>query len=33
MEDTVQRSCWGITIRAVVGIGAILGLVYLFVAV
>ena len=33
MEDTARKSCWGVTLRAVVGFGAILGLAYLMVAV
>jgi len=30
MEDTVQKSCWGITARAVIGFAAILVLAYFF---
>tara|TARA_R110002020_G_scaffold35743_9_gene107820 strand:- start:1470 stop:1610 length:141 start_codon:yes stop_codon:yes gene_type:complete len=30
MEDTVQKSCWGITARAVIGFSGILALAYLF---
>jgi hypothetical protein len=30
MEETVQKSCWGVTIRAVIGFAGILVLAYLF---
>ncbi len=30
MEETVQKSCWGITARAVIGFSGILALAYLF---
>jgi len=33
MEDIARKSCWGVTLRAVVGVSAVLGLAYLFVAV
>lgn len=29
MEDTAQKSCWGITVRAVIGFAGILVLGYL----
>lgn len=33
MEETAHKSCWGVTFRAVIGFGAILGLAYLILAV
>jgi hypothetical protein len=30
MESTVQKSCWGVTARAVLGFGAVLVVAYLF---
>ncbi len=30
MEDSIQKSCWGVTIRALVGFAGILCLAYLF---
>ncbi|MBB5041636.1 hypothetical protein HNQ66_001019 [Shinella fusca] len=30
MESTVQKSCWGITVRAVLGFGAVLAIAHLF---
>lgn len=30
MEDTVEKSCWGVTARAVIGFVGLLALVYLF---
>lgn len=30
MEDTVQKSCWGVTFRAVIGFAIILLLAYVF---
>jgi len=30
MEETVHKSCWGITARAVIGFSGILALAYLF---
>jgi len=30
MEDTVRKSCWGVTVRAVIGFAGLLALVYLF---
>ncbi len=30
MDSTATKSCWGVTIRAVVGFAAILVLAYLF---
>ena len=30
MESTVQKSCWGITVRAVLGFGAVLTIAHLF---
>ena len=30
MESTVQKSCWGVTARAVIGFGAVLVIAYLF---
>jgi hypothetical protein len=30
MEDTVQKSCWGVTARAVIGFVGLLALIYLF---
>lgn len=30
METTVQKSCWGVTARAVLGFGAVLVIAYLF---
>jgi hypothetical protein len=30
MEDSVQKSCWGVTIRALIGFGGILALAYIF---
>jgi hypothetical protein len=30
MEDTAQKSCWGVTLRAVIGFAAILILVHVF---
>lgn len=30
MEETVQKSCWGITARAVFGFVGLLALIYLF---
>lgn len=30
MEDTVQKSCWGITARAVLGFAGLMALAYLF---
>lgn len=30
MENTVEKSCWGVTARAVIGFVGLLALVYLF---
>jgi hypothetical protein len=30
MESTVQKSCWGVTARAVLGFGAVAVIAYLF---
>ena len=30
MENTVEKSCWGVTVRAVAGFAGILALAYLF---
>lgn len=30
MEDTIQKSCWGVTVRAVIGFLVVLGVAYLF---
>ena len=30
MEETAQKSCWGVTIRALVGFAAFLALTYIF---
>jgi hypothetical protein len=30
MEETAQKSCWGITARAVIGFSGLLALAYLF---
>jgi hypothetical protein len=30
MEDTIRKSCWGVTIRAVMGFVGILAIAYLF---
>ena len=30
METTAQKSCWGVTVRAVLGFGAVLVIAYLF---
>ncbi|MDP9591105.1 UNVERIFIED_ORG: hypothetical protein J2W19_003681 [Shinella zoogloeoides] len=30
MESTAQKSCWGITVRAVLGFGIILVIAHLF---
>lgn len=30
MEDTVQKSCWGVTIKALAGFAGIMALAYLF---
>lgn len=30
MEDTVQKSCWGVTARAVFGFAILIFLIYLF---
>jgi len=30
MESTVQKSCWGVTARAVLGFGVVLVIAYLF---
>ena len=29
MDDSVQKSCWGVTAKAVIGIGAVMLLVWL----
>jgi hypothetical protein len=33
MEDTVQKSCWGVTFKALVGFAGALALAYLFGAI
>jgi hypothetical protein len=30
MEDTVQKSCWGVTVKALCGFAGVLALAYLF---
>lgn len=30
MEDSIQKSCWGVTVRALLGFAGILVLAYLF---
>jgi len=30
MEDTIQKSCWGVTFKALAGFAGILALAYLF---
>lgn len=30
MDDSVRKSCWGVTVRAVAGFAAIIGLAFLF---
>ena len=30
LENTVEKSCWGVTVRAVAGFAGILALAYLF---
>ncbi len=30
MDESVQKSCWGVTAKAVIGFGSILLLVWLF---
>ncbi len=30
MEETVQKSCWGVTARTVIGFVGLLALIYLF---
>lgn len=30
MESTVQKSCWGVTVRAVIGFATVLMVAYLF---
>lgn len=30
MEDSVQKSCWGVTLRALTGFAGVLFLAYLF---
>jgi hypothetical protein len=30
MDDSVQKSCWGVTLKAVLGIGALMLAVWLF---
>ena len=30
MEDTVQKSCWGVTNKALAGFAAVMALAYLF---
>jgi len=30
MDDTVQKSCWGVTLWAVIGLAAIILMAYLF---
>lgn len=30
MEDTIQKSCWGVTVRAVIGFAGLLVLAYFF---
>lgn len=30
MEDTVQKSCWGVTVRAVLAILCLMGIAFLF---
>jgi hypothetical protein len=30
MEDSVQKSCWGVTLKALAGFAGILALAYIF---
>jgi len=30
MEDTVQKSCWGVTVKALAGFAVVMALAYLF---
>lgn len=30
MEDSIQKSCWGVTLRALIGFVGILAIAYLF---
>lgn len=30
MEDTVQKSCWGVTVKALAGFAGLMALAYLF---
>jgi hypothetical protein len=30
MEDTAQKSCWGVTLKALAGFAGVLALAYLF---
>lgn len=30
MEDSIQKSCWGVTVKALAGFAGILALAYLF---
>ncbi len=30
MDESVQKSCWGVTVKAVIGFGAVLVIAYLF---
>lgn len=30
MEDSIQKSCWGVTIKALAGFAGILALAYIF---
>ncbi|MBP2549494.1 hypothetical protein J2858_002417 [Neorhizobium galegae] len=30
MEDSVQKSCWGVTLKALAGFAALLALAYIF---
>lgn len=30
MEDTAQKSCWGVTVRALIGFTGLLVLAYMF---
>lgn len=30
MENSIQKSCWGVTLRALVGFAAILAVAFLF---
>jgi len=30
MEETAQKSCWGVTFKALVGFGGVFALAYLF---